>query len=188
MRKIIVSVIMFIGTSVLAEEVPPESFMGVKLLESTKDDLLREFGESNQTYFYKHANSSGYCYKSLDDTWVAFMLSGPSKFDSIEVSKRQLSDKCTNVQIAINNCISSYCIGMSRSEIELALNKRLEKVDYPKGDDLEVAYYEYSVPMPDDRAEHFPGIAEIPINHNVWFRFDNEVLYAVGIWKVEHLP
>jgi hypothetical protein len=70
-------------------------------------------------------------------------------------------------------------------QLEIGLGRNVTSED-----DLEVAYYDYVVPMSASELKRFEpfGLTEIPVKHNVWFRFDDDGLYYVGIWRWEDLP
>ena len=58
------------------------------------------------------------------------------------------------------------------------------------GDGLEVAYFDYAIPLsPAERNkyERF-DLTKVSVKHNLWFKFQDERLSYIGIWREDDFP
>lgn len=176
---------------VSAQSLPPNGYSGVELLRSTERDLFAKFPHTSRSRLIAGGAEvdEGYCYSSSDGSYVSFSLAAFSQFNAIQLSRKPLGDACAPASTRLEKCLGVFCLGQTRAEVERQLGIELGG-EIASDRELEVAYYHYKVPMSSSERKKFEdfNLSEVPVDHNLWFKFDSEGLYYIGIWRREDLP
>jgi hypothetical protein len=171
-----------------ARRPPPSGYMGIELLKSTEPDLFAKLSPATATPLFRELDevNEGYCYASSSQgIYVAFRRYA-TVYDTIELSRKPLGDRCKPAPSELDRCIGPLCLGASRGEVEQILGEPL-----PAPEDGEMAVrYEYEVPMSAAEIKDYEsfGITSIPVTHVIWFRFDDKGVSSIGVWRLEDLP
>jgi len=179
------------GNPISAPNLPPNDYSGIELLHSTEKDLFAKFSPAKLTSLQFGAGEiyEGYCYRSPDGRYMAFNLYAFSQFDAIQLSTDSLGTHCQDTPARLDRCVGPYCLGQTRAEVERQLGVKLGGSTGGEHG-LVCAYFDYSAPMSADERKKFEefNLTQVPVKHNLWFRFKDDRLSYIGVWRWEDLP
>ena len=167
----------------------PSDYAGIRIYQSTIDDVSKVFGESQlQSIPYGH-HESGYCYVSDNGIYAVFSsgpMGGQSTITKMSIHLDNPGLKCNPSRLKLPTCIGEFCLGISKNESESILGEVLELTN--DGSNSYVKSFWLTRELSDEERLNLNYSDEMTvadITHNIWFKFINEEAIEIGVIKFE---